>query len=408
MSYKEQPYSVMPDLTDPSLVGAWLNKETRYTAKDASNKGNDGTNTDVSYLKNGGKFNGVDSRIVLSGGFNLINSSDNFSIFATFSTNVLDSSRRAAVSGGSTTIQLGKKDNDKLLFRFVSVDTDVIELESNSSMIVGQLYRAAITYDYVNVKLYVDGIFQSSSPMAKDNQGSTPWAIGKHISANQNEWVGPIKDVEFYNEAKDESWIREDYLKRVPDPSLLLWLPHGDKDYSRYQRTLTNTNTIVGNKMTFNGTDSKIDTGSDFIGVGDISMSCWININSFGEGSNGRIIDNARFLFVSRGANSSLLVQSDGSTSITSAANSIQANKWIYVAVTRMSSGIVNFYINGVLSGTPNQDSGTPISVANVNIGNTTGQDSTLDGKISDLRIYDEIKSPEFIKNLYVSTRKNY
>ena len=49
---------------------------------------------------------------------------------------------------------------------------------------------------------------------------------------------------------------------------------------------------------------------------------------------------------------------------------------WTHMVVIRTSTGLAYFYTNGVLSGTADQNSGTPmVGVGNVSIGNSTPND---------------------------------
>jgi len=61
-----------------------------------------------------------------------------------------------------------------------------------------------------------------------------------------------------------------------------------------------------------------------------------------------------------------------------------------------------NFYVNGVLSGTPNQNSGTPeAGTTNLAIGNDTFANRSFDGTIDDVRIYNRVLSAQEVKRLY-------
>ena len=158
----------------------------------------------------------------------------------------------------------------------------------------------------------------------------------------------------------------------------------------------------IGSYGIFNGTTSKIDCGSDFIGTQAISISAWIYADGWGETTHGRILDNGKFQFYVSTIANSLRFTSNGSTRINSATDSITANVWYHVAITRNSAGDeINFYINGVLSGTANQDSGTPeAGTTNVIIGNNDAQSITFDGFIN-LEVYDLVLTADEAWALY-------
>ncbi len=155
----------------------------------------------------------------------------------------------------------------------------------------------------------------------------------------------------------------------------------------------------------FDGANTRINTGSDWLGVTTATISAWIYINSYGEGGNyGRIFSNSKteFSVYNSGA---LQFRSDGASSPFSG-NSISLNQWYYVTVTRTSAGIANFYVNGVQSGTANQSSGTPAAgTTNVIIGNNNNPTNTFDGRIADFRAYTKILSIAEIKAIYNATK---
>ncbi|MDP1706404.1 MAG: LamG-like jellyroll fold domain-containing protein [bacterium] len=176
-------------------------------------------------------------------------------------------------------------------------------------------------------------------------------------------------------------------------------------------KTVTNTsvsapNISRNNVMEFNGSTSKLDLGADFIGTGDYSVAGWIYVDSTGEDGMGRIIDNGKF---------SLYIQSNIlrlSSSLSSGPwpvmGTIQYGQWYHIILTRTSasSNNVTSYINGVLSGTANQSSGTPVAgTTNVVIGNNSGGSGTFDGYIYRLKGYNRILNTTEIQQLFNSQR---
>lgn len=140
----------------------------------------------------------------------------------------------------------------------------------------------------------------------------------------------------------------------------------------------------------FNGSTSKINLGCDFIGIKPIAISCWIYLDGWGEGNTGRIITNNKLSYYLGGGGLYLAFNSDGSSSIYSAINSLSLGQWFYVVVTRTSTGLATHYVNGIQSGNANQNSGTPeAGTTNVIIGNNNAQISTFDGRIADLTIWE-------------------
>jgi len=161
---------------------------------------------------------------------------------------------------------------------------------------------------------------------------------------------------------------------------------------------------------------SKIDCGTDWIGTGPASWSFWMKMVRKNGGSNIRIFDNgsanisiagvgstaplnsSRIVFCSDGrADSSTMPCSDAIPNITN---------WFHCVITRDASGTANFYINGELSGTPNQATGTPVAAANnVILGNNAASSRGAAAVLfSDLKTFNRVLSAKEVKDL---ARKN-
>lgn len=176
-------------------------------------------------------------------------------------------------------------------------------------------------------------------------------------------------------------------------------------DKSGNNNTGTKTGTSVaagkiGQAIKFFGTN-RIDTGSDMIGTGADSICTWIYLKSYGTNSSGRIVDNGQLNFLASLGHLSFSSNS-ASSSIISTDGSITLNKWYFSCVTRDANGITNFYVNGLLSGTPNQNSGNPAAgTGDVFIGNVSTGIRGFDGLMDDLRIYSRVLSTSEIQALY-------
>lgn len=182
---------------------------------------------------------------------------------------------------------------------------------------------------------------------------------------------------------------------------------------NKWNSALTNTAVSVVKSgsiyaMDFNGTSSKLDLGTYNTLVGDKTVRFWVNLKGFGSSEIGGIIGNDKFRVSTRGsANNRLYFYSDGSTFAASAVGSLVLRRWIMVCATRTSAGVTNIYINGALSGTANQSSGTPAAgTANI----TVGLASSLYGNclLSNISIENEILSAQTISQLFSSEHKFY
>ena len=166
------------------------------------------------------------------------------------------------------------------------------------------------------------------------------------------------------------------------------------------------------NAMEFNGSTSKIDCGSYDGLVGDKTFVAWVNYNSLGStGSNKRILENGKILKIVDYTQRKIGFSSDGGVTVVYSANDSTNYKkyWYCIVITRANTGIANIYVNGVLSGTANQSSGTPaIGTTNIIIGYNSVAGKQWYGKIDKIRIYDGILSQEEISRIYSQEKSKY
>jgi len=195
-----------------------------------------------------------------------------------------------------------------------------------------------------------------------------------------------------------------------------------DISITELRSDLTITDTTIqktgnGYAAKFNGGGagtSKIDLGSDVIGVKAVTVMGWIKPSGWGEGSLGRIIDNGKFYMFTFNNHDYIGLTSAGSQPIYSSSNSISLNNWQFVSVTRTAAGLVTFRIgdnngNMAISGAEGQDSGTPIAgTTSVIIGNNSGATRTFDGLIGEILTVEGILSDAQITRYYTSTIGKY
>lgn len=160
--------------------------------------------------------------------------------------------------------------------------------------------------------------------------------------------------------------------------------------------------------MKFNSSISKISVGSYDTLVGDISVSGWFNAKSLGESNIGILINNGQFIVGVNATNNRISVTSDNSTTVYSGNNVVDFNDNVHIGVSRTSTGVVNIYINGVLSGTANQASGTPVAGGDITIGNNTGQSATWNGLIQQMKVISGILTAQEFAQEYSSSKARY
>jgi len=195
-----------------------------------------------------------------------------------------------------------------------------------------------------------------------------------------------------------------------PSDVLLYW--DGGTSDRRTKVAFTYTSATVGTKIhratsyTFNSTTSKVDAGSQIAGTGNITLLSWYNATGYGEGNAGRIVDNGKFWVRLNSTNTKLTVTSDGATEVSGATASAPLSAETFVAVTRTSTGVVNIYLNGVLTGSANQASGTTANGStNLIIGNNNAASATHAGTLSHVRIFSKILTTTQIGQIYNKER---
>lgn len=287
-------------------------------------------------------------------------------------------------------------------------------------------------------------IYQDGSLLATSAKGSLSNSILNDIAVGigargdgspqyHENFNGIMDDVRIYNRELSASEVKLLYnlgvatktAKTISNDSLASglvghWTFDGTKISGAYaldSSSNNNTGTItgatkvagkIGQALNFDGSNV-VTTSSDFIGTGAVTITAWVKPRSGGGNDYGRIVTNEKTVFgySPYGAGNRFRILSDGSTEAWSAVGSLPFNQWTFVVATRDSNGVANLYANGVLSGTANQNSGTPVpGTINVCIG---GRSSDAlrgwNGSIDDVRIYNRVLTTEEIKRLYLIGR---
>ena len=159
----------------------------------------------------------------------------------------------------------------------------------------------------------------------------------------------------------------------------------------------------VNGAYEFDGSDTKMDCGSDFIRARALTISTVIRLDSFGEGAVARLLDNGSTILSNwGGAYGTWRFSSNGSTRCTAQTGIGVFGEWYLIIVTRSLTGVTNFYINGILSGTANQNSGTPVAgTTNVIIGNNLEQNYTIDGPMASMSFYNTVYGQDWASYQY-------
>jgi hypothetical protein len=154
--------------------------------------------------------------------------------------------------------------------------------------------------------------------------------------------------------------------------------------------TINNAGSIY---KAYNGTGAagvgSVRTDTDLLGVGGITISCIVYANGYGNNNAGRVVDGGSTAINIASVNTRFRITSNAHLTLAySAAGSAPLGQYIHLVVSRSSAGLANFYVNGALSGTANQNSGTP-APGNpvVYYGNNSASTVAFNGKIEQIGI---------------------
>lgn len=389
-----QPHvqALLPDLSDSTLKGSWLNARASG-AVDYSYAGNDGTVSGQPIFtdSNGISLDGTDDKI----DFGDIGNIAEIAMW---------------INPGSTT-------------------EEIILVDAGNDIMVS---AGTVTYTGLTATAtYVDG---AASTTLAANQWQHLVCQFNVIDANNFE-LGTdganfgdidVRDLRAYSTARTADQIKIDYLAGVPDSSLVLSMQGDVTDESVYGLTFTSTNdAIVGNGYEFDGIgDYLINSTANWRSTDNTgTIMAWIKRNAIGafhtilgsmdEGTAGthlfRLgINNANKVFAQTGVNADYDRGFGTKT--------ISANRWYHIAwCTDGSTWAV--YVNGVaqsltfdqgsnrgrwLDDVQNRDNVT------IGISKWSALDSAFNGDIRDLRVFSEDKPVEYILQHYNSTKGRY
>ena len=187
---------------------------------------------------------------------------------------------------------------------------------------------------------------------------------------------------------------------------------------------LTNNNTVTATSLTyasnntfsFNGIDNSITISNGISYASGFTLAAWINPQSIGGGTFGRIFDKtpalgttSGFAFYLSGTNQ-LNFSVNNIGTLTTASSTISLNNWQYVLATVTSAGAAAIYINAVsrASGTTGATSG--ITTTNLlTVGNRSGAtDRTFDGDIDVASAYNRALTLQEIAQNFEAMRDRY
>jgi len=264
------------------------------------------------------------------------------------------------------------------------------------------------------VNMYIDGSSVSFSEPASNNNYSTntDMQIGrsrKNDGTIGNYFNGSIDQVRIFNKALSSSEVTTLYGESNTSTTKSTTDIFDDGsgvalyEFEKGAIDTGGTNGYIGSGGIFNGT-SKIDiTGFPNYGSTGVSISAWVNVDSF---SNGPTIVNLY-------SNNSIVFGTDTSgnffrsgqgTTVTST-SSLSTGTWHHVVMSAQSNGDVNLYLDGQPAGS---GSCTTAMYSDNNVSDLIGAYGTLsqpmNGKIDQVRIFNKPISSSEVTTLYGET----
>uniref|UniRef100_A0A6M3J6B3 Putative lectin/glucanase superfamily protein n=1 Tax=viral metagenome TaxID=1070528 RepID=A0A6M3J6B3_9ZZZZ len=408
---------IQQKIASGTLMGWWDFRSG--TIDDFSGNSVDGSFATGTYLnKEGLNLDGVDDYITAGTGLNVADDATWTGWIKTTDTNgVIFSKWDAGIAKRSWALLLS---TGRLSVAVSSTGSNSEQQNDNSGALIndGIWHHVAVVYDKSanTVDFYVDGIFNEQDNLTTAtggiNSDVAPVLVGDEYSGSIGGFFGgTLQELEIFTEkltateiaqlmgeTADTNWptkpksktVELNYLqqssgltshwKMQPQANTIPDLTGAGNDASIVGSPAF-VNTILGPGAKLTDSTNGFNTGSDWIGTSALTFGCWINLDDWGALNVGRIFDNSKAALKVTTANDTLTFTSDGYvTEVEAATNAITLNNFIFVCVTRTAGGVTNFYVNGALSGSADQDSGTPAGGTNVFMGNNVNGNRGLEG----------------------------
>lgn len=400
----------LPDLSDPSLVDAWFNKETDTVS-----------------------YKGISSNdLIEHNGVAPINIKED--VGRRLSQCDYDNTGIPGIDGTSTiTILCWVKVMDfgtgnNVFFRLggagiARINSGNQQLRcvlgdiaiSGSALDQDRWYMITVVKNGVNVKFYLD----DNIDIDENTNGTESFSNGLTINEESSNQLIHIKNVEYYSEAKSHDWVKEKFKQAVSDRSLILDIEGGVEDTTRFEHEITNDTANVGKYMEFDGASQISIPSDDVFDSTKLTVMFYIKFDFTESGATIIIarhdanvsLQGFHFFITNSGV---VKLQCKGASGNSIAASTLVNSKdgmWHHIAATLdTSNGAVNkIYRDGVLTEETTSLIAWGYNSQPITIGKSPDSFWKLFvGSIADVKIYNEHKSDGWIKEYYQRTRRNY
>ncbi len=275
----------------------------------------------------------------------------------------------------------------------------------SNTLQLNQWYHIACVYNHSRLSIYLNGIYNGSIAKSDNtpNNGN-PIILGLDDDLSGYDFNGTIDEARIYNRSLSQAEIQAEMNSPLPIKRPVAVWSFEEPSNARY---VNDTHIWVKGNMSsalsFDGLDDLVNVSdSNSLDVSNITIAAWIypyNWDGIEGGDYGRIVDKsgAYLFFLAKDGTYNRLSFfywnssgfSDQSYSYT---NSIQLDKWQFVAVTYNGTHST-FYVNGIFNSTTFHPSSLGPIRATTNglcVGNNGDFDKEFNGIIDEVRIWNK------------------
>jgi hypothetical protein len=290
-------------------------------------------------------------------------------------------------------------------------EADTAGIRSTTTLSTGQWYHVAATWDGSTVKIYIDGVLNTSTSRTGTIGTDTRTLYMGGRSGGTDMFNGMIRDVRFYNRALSANDVKHlaglvGYWAFSEGSGTTAADSSGDGNTATLSGGASWTSDCTGNNnaLLTNGTGGIAQTATAFTPPDIGTVAFWMR-------STGAPAATARIMGLGgdweiRQLTDGTVVSDlcgDGNTSIATTTPLTEVGTWYHFAATFDSSNdTYAIYVNGQLerSGT-NSSPMTQQAAAILSFGTRTGTSEYWSGALRDVRVYDRKLCPTEIDELY-------
>jgi len=262
--------------------------------------------------------------------------------------------------------------------------------------------HVAITFDSSNVILYINGSETDRVSTNANGIGFTasePTKLG--VRGTSSDWYnGKIDQVRIFNTVLTPTQVGELALETYADPKKSTTDIFGDSSGVALYQLDEDANVSAsygsgaidsGQSADFNGTNSKIVTGSSILSTGDVAISAWVKFDTISGVQpiicRDDVGSNRRLQLRNYDGTINAYWFHSGGLSALSSNKTVVASQWYHITSVFSENNYNRLYINGVLDAEDTSSIGTRSAIDFLNLGFLDTGDS-LSGEIDDVRIY--------------------